>query len=324
MRGLHVVGISDDGTQLLLAGSPDAARPSHAVPLDGRLRAAVNGDWKADGRPLSALSPKEIQARLRAGESVEDVARAAGVPLARVMPYAAPVLSERERIVEDARAATPTRDRGTPAAGPLGPTADTRLAGTPGLKAETVTWGARRRDDGAWVVTLDYAARGGARHAEWLWQPAERSLRSLGAAATRLTAPDAAATKPRSATRRTGRSGARPAGRTGRAAAAGSSTAAAKRSAPPAPRSEEPAEAPAPRRRKPEGPTPVPARPVGSSWSDVLFGVADSQVVADATERRATTSRSGRSPARPKATPRSAAARSGSKEQPPANRRRRA
>ena len=187
MRQLHVVGVSDDGASLLL-GSTDNGRVTHRIPLDDRLRAAVSGQLAAPGsdRVQSALPPREIQARLRAGETPEAVAKAAGVPLARVLPYAAPVLAERQRVVDEARAVPMTRPRGPKASRPLGEAVDAKLAEVAGFKEDTVEWGARRRPDGAWVVSLTYAARGGRRSAEWLWQPSTRVVTPLDASATRL------------------------------------------------------------------------------------------------------------------------------------------
>lgn len=333
MRGLHVVGMSDDGTQVLLAASPDAARPSHAVPLDGRLRAAVNGDWRTDGKAESALSPKEIQARLRAGDTVEDVAKAAGVPMARVMPFAAPVLSERERVIEDARAAIPRRERGDSPQTTLGPLVDTRLATTTGLKPDTVSWSARRRDDGAWVVTLDYSARGGRRHAEWVWHPTSRQLWATGVAAARLSAPEGdarrakpkpraapkskAAQKPKAAPKSRSKAAPKP-GPTAKAKpqAQARSKAAATTGATPSRPTRRPAKRPqaappetvvppaaaaepprpptaaadaeqVPPARRPVQPATVVPRPASVSWSDVLFGVAESPVVASASGRGA-------------------------------------
>ena len=51
----------------------------------------------------SALTPREIQARVRAGESLEDVARAAGMGIEWVEPFAAPVLAEREFVAGQAQ-----------------------------------------------------------------------------------------------------------------------------------------------------------------------------------------------------------------------------
>lgn len=64
----------------------------------------------------SALTPREIQSRIRAGESVEDVARAAGVSVDELDGFAEPVLAERDHMTELARVAQARRDSGpTPA-----------------------------------------------------------------------------------------------------------------------------------------------------------------------------------------------------------------
>jgi hypothetical protein len=213
MRQLEVIAVSDDGGFVLLAGSEDAARPTHQLRIDDRLHAAVRGDLD-DGEPReSELTPKEIQARLRAGESVEDVAKAAKVPVQRVMRYAGPVISERDRVVDQARSAKLHRSRGPEAETALGAVVEQRLAATAGLRTETVRWDARRRDDGAWVVSLSYSARGGNRTAQWLWQPSGRQLTSLNALGTRMGTEDASASpRRRPAATRTAprRAGARP------------------------------------------------------------------------------------------------------------------
>lgn len=190
MRQLEVVAVSDDGTYVLLASDENAARATHAVRIDNRLHAALRGDLDddSDDRRESELSPRDIQARLRAGETPEEVAQVAKVSLTRVMRYAGPVISERERIVDQARSAVLQRARGPELTTPMGEMVERRLAETVGLKPETVNWDARRRDDGSWIIELTYAARGGARTASWLWLPAERELASLNSLATRLGA----------------------------------------------------------------------------------------------------------------------------------------
>lgn len=197
MRQLHVLGVSDDGETLLLG--PSAGKPSHRLPLDDKLRAAVRGQLnpRRSDRAESALSPKEMQARMREGATPEDVAKAAGVPVARVLPYAAPVIAERERIVDQARAAVLHRSRGPNGQRPLGDVVDAHLADTAGFKPESVEWTARRRRDGAWEVHLAYAARGGRRTAGWLWRPLERDLTALDVSATRLAAEEGTGSKRR-------------------------------------------------------------------------------------------------------------------------------
>ena len=48
----------------------------------------------------SALSPREIQSRIRSGATVEEVAAEAGVGVDQVEPFAVPVLAELDHIIE--------------------------------------------------------------------------------------------------------------------------------------------------------------------------------------------------------------------------------
>ncbi|HZC27068.1 MAG TPA: septation protein SepH, partial [Actinopolymorphaceae bacterium] len=105
MRDVKLVRLSDDGTHLVL--THEGTGEEFALRVDDRLRGAVVSDRARQGSlPLerqSRLRPKEIQARLRAGESSEDNAAAADVPIERILRYAGPVLAEREYIAEQAR-----------------------------------------------------------------------------------------------------------------------------------------------------------------------------------------------------------------------------
>ena len=65
---------------------------------------------------VSALSPREIQTRVRAGEDLADVARVAGIGLDRVERFAAPVLAERDHIARQAMASSVRRRGETSAA----------------------------------------------------------------------------------------------------------------------------------------------------------------------------------------------------------------
>ena len=97
MREARLVGLSQDGTKLVLA-MPETGE-EFAVPVDDRLRAALRGDRarldQLEIQMESALRPRDIQARIRAGESPEAVAAVAQMPMERVMAFAGPVLAER-------------------------------------------------------------------------------------------------------------------------------------------------------------------------------------------------------------------------------------
>ena len=98
MRTAHPLGLSPDGRSLIVVLDDEQV----AIPADERLKAALRNDRARIGQleidMESALRPRDIQARIRAGESLETVAEAAGVPIARIEPFAAPVIAERDHI----------------------------------------------------------------------------------------------------------------------------------------------------------------------------------------------------------------------------------
>ncbi|WP_238438936.1 septation protein SepH, partial [Frankia nepalensis] len=188
MRELRAVALSEDGGYLVLAdanGRSDAEQ--FRVPVDDRLRSALRGARRSEVRTESALTPREIQARLRAGETAADVARAAGIPVERVERYEGPVLAERARVVQEARAALLPKDPGGAPGRPLGEVVDARLlAGQD--DPEAAQWDAWRRVDGIWLVQLTSESR----CARWTWDPVVRRVRPHDDAARALVAPDPA------------------------------------------------------------------------------------------------------------------------------------
>ncbi|WP_026310989.1 septation protein SepH [Parafrankia elaeagni] len=186
MRELRAVALSEDGGYLVLA---DAAGRADAeqfrVAVDDRLRAALRGARRSEVRAESALTPREIQARLRAGETAADVARAAGIPVERVERYEGPVLAERARVVQEARAALLPKDPGGIPGRPLGEVVDARLLS---VQDDPIAaqWDAWRRVDGIWLVQLTSDSR----CARWTWDPVVRRVRPHDDAARALVAPE--------------------------------------------------------------------------------------------------------------------------------------
>src|SRR4051812_399091 len=179
VRELHVVALSEDGRSVLLATGKNASAGEYRLKLEGKLTAALRGDLPRPGEssaPAVTVTPKEIQARMRAGESAEQIAASAGVPVVRVERFAGPVLSEREKIIEQARAAFLSRGRLGPSLLPLGDAVDAVLAETPSLRSDSVSWSARRLDSGHWLVRVPSVARARAPPGSWVYDPPTRSL----------------------------------------------------------------------------------------------------------------------------------------------------
>jgi hypothetical protein len=160
MRELKVVGLDVDADRIICetADSPDR----FILTVDDRLRAAVRGERIVSREPeveaevQNLLRPRDIQARIRAGASVEQVASAAGVDIARVERFAHPVLLERSRAAELATAAHPVLADG-PSVLTLLETVTTSLIGR-GLDPESIDWDAWRNEDGRWTVQLAWKA----------------------------------------------------------------------------------------------------------------------------------------------------------------------
>ena len=184
MRQLRLVGLAEEGDSLLLE-SPTGE--SYRLPLDERVRAACRGDLTRLGQieieSDNPLRPREIQARVRAGESAEQVAASAGMALDRVLRFAYPVLQERSRVVAQARTA-PVRPR---ASEQLGDLVEERLVGR-GTDAATLEWDAWRREDGRWAVRLSWRHGDSAHAAHWSLDLGRRALQPEDPAAEQLSA----------------------------------------------------------------------------------------------------------------------------------------
>lgn len=160
MREARLVGLSQDGEQLILAMAETGEE--FAVPVDDRLRAALRGDRARLGQleiqMESALRPRDIQARIRAGESPEAVAAVAQMPMERVMAFAGPVLAERDHVANLAqRASVRRRGGGDAPTRNLGAWVSERLR-IRQVDPASAEWDAWRRDDGRWAVRVSYFA----------------------------------------------------------------------------------------------------------------------------------------------------------------------
>jgi hypothetical protein len=160
MRELKIVGLDVDGKHVICES--DDPGEKFTLRVDDRLRAAVRGDEAGAGQTHidievnSMLRPKEIQARIRAGASVEQIAASAGVDIQRVQRFAHPVLLERSRAAELATAAHPVLADG-PAVLTLLETVTSALVAR-GLNPDTMAWDAWRNEDGRWTVQLGWKA----------------------------------------------------------------------------------------------------------------------------------------------------------------------
>ena len=167
MGFLTLIGVSPDGRRLRLADPHDPTGAEFTVEIDARLRAALgvsSSPRPEDPVPTvetqmdSMLRPRDIQARIRAGETPESVAAAAKTTLEKVMPYAAPVLAEREHVAERAQRSSIRRPAGE-ARTTLGDAITAHLHSR-NIDPDVVAWDAWRREDGRWALTGRFSVQG--------------------------------------------------------------------------------------------------------------------------------------------------------------------
>lgn len=178
MPDLRVVAVSNDGTRLVLKAADST---EYTLPIDERLRAAVRNDRARLGQieieVESHLRPRDIQARIRAGASAEEVAQLAGIPVERVRRFEGPVLAERAFMAERARK-TPVRRQGESTGPQLGEAVTERLL-LRGAEKDSAQWDSWRRDDGTWEVLLVYRVAGEPHSASWTYDPPRRLVQAV-------------------------------------------------------------------------------------------------------------------------------------------------
>jgi Protein of unknown function (DUF3071) len=173
MRELKVVGLDADSKYIICEGDEPAEQFKLAA--DDRLRAALSGEPAQPEQPhleievTNMLSPKEIQAKVRAGASVEQVAAASGSDVSRIRRFANPVLLERYRAAELATAAHPVLVDG-PAVLTLLETVSAALVAR-GLDHDKLSWDAWRNEDNRWTVQLAWKAGRSDNNAHFCFTP---------------------------------------------------------------------------------------------------------------------------------------------------------
>ena len=177
MSELRVTGRSEDGSHLLLTDHEDR---EFTLRISDNLRATINQPRLAsvpteDSEPT--LSVKEVQARLRAGALIEDIAREARWSYDKVERFAGPILQERAYILSVANQVVIRQQNREPLT--FIEVVTNRLTSN-GVAAESLQWNTHRRDDGQWVIHLIYptnnSSRDGQGDAVWFFDMTKRTI----------------------------------------------------------------------------------------------------------------------------------------------------
>lgn len=165
MSDLRLTGKNPEGTHLILA---DAQGEEFTVRISDTLRATVN-----QPRLTSVVSPddsevmsvREIQRRLRAGETMDAIARDGRVSVDKVERFAGPILQERVYILDQAFLVVLRKESAREQETFL-ELVTARLAPR-GIDSDSLIWNSWRLDDGTWTIDLSYPNRDGQGNATW-------------------------------------------------------------------------------------------------------------------------------------------------------------
>lgn len=159
---LSLIFLDDDGNEFSASIDEhlvrDVTTPSRVASVDSVAQ--------------SPLSPREIQARVRRGESVESIAAESGETVDRVDRYAGPVLAERHHMATKARETFVRRSHGDVI---LEDIAISQLENR-GIEAFDLEWDSYRREDGRWNITVVWPTGSGSGLATWIFDPASQSI----------------------------------------------------------------------------------------------------------------------------------------------------
>ena len=156
---------NDPAVRALLEPPPDASAPTedaHPAPTTPVRRQPPRRETPMD----TPLSPRDIQTRIRAGESLEDLVAGSGTTAERIERFAAPVLAEREHLALTALGSSVRRRGEASGHRPLRTVVAERLQAQ-GVDGDDVRWDAWKLADSQWQLSADYELQGEPRHAEF-------------------------------------------------------------------------------------------------------------------------------------------------------------
>jgi hypothetical protein len=174
MSELRLTGKNPDGTHLTLT---NPIGEEFTVRISDTLRATVNQPRLAAvvaSDDAETMSVKEIQRRLRAGETMDAIARDGHISVEKVERFAGPILQERVYILDQAFSVVlrkeSARDQET-----FEDVVISRLAPM-GVDSDSLSWNTWRIDDGTWTIDLSYPNRDGHGSATWNFDLNRRSI----------------------------------------------------------------------------------------------------------------------------------------------------
>lgn len=180
MSELRLTGKTPDGVHLALT---DQNGLEFSLRISDTLRATVNQPRLTAvpvGEKNEAISVKEMQRRLRAGETMDSIARDGNVSVEKVERFSGPILQERIFIIDQVHGLSPRREGKDSGRDNLTfiELVVSKLAPR-GVDIDTLNWNSWRLEDGTWMIELHYPNRDGSGVAQFNYDIQRRSISAL-------------------------------------------------------------------------------------------------------------------------------------------------
>jgi hypothetical protein len=174
MSELRVHGRSEDGQSLVLHGMDGE---QFSLKITDHLKSLVNQPRLTsistnETAGSEGITIREIQSRLRAGESMESIVSTGGVSEEKVERYSAPILQERSYIISLAQKVVTKKSGPT-----LFEIVESKLAPR-GVDMRSIEWNTFRNENGSWHISLSYPTSTGGESARWEFDLTKKSIRS--------------------------------------------------------------------------------------------------------------------------------------------------
>jgi hypothetical protein len=176
----------------------DSTGAKYSLPITETLKSTITQPRLTSVAPIDerpSFSVKDIQARLRAGESMPSISRTTDWSIEKIEKFAGPILQERAYVIETALKSNLRRE----ASSPILEEATFIQLSNHGVDMDEVEWNTHRNADGTWNIVVMYPNVDGTAEANWNFELGNRILTAQDDSA-RWIAGDAKEARPRTAT----------------------------------------------------------------------------------------------------------------------------
>ncbi len=177
---LIITGRSEDGEYLELTNAQGEAFTLSLAEVEEELMSesltpapklvALSNYY--DQKDEAVVTVKEIQARLRAGQTMDDISAETEWSVEKIEKFSGPILQERAYVISLALKSPLRRESQSPT---LEATTHTQLLPR-GVSVDEIEWNTARNEDGTWKIQLSYPVKDGIEKASWTFDLPKQTL----------------------------------------------------------------------------------------------------------------------------------------------------